>query len=82
MPVVAPSAAAKVYIRLQNSDDQAVLMNLKQTLDTYKGSTDVVLVLGEAAKKQAIKLPTGLDRDSEGLDRLRELVGADNLKIQ
>ena len=72
----------RVYIRLESSDDQEKLLTLKQTLDAFQGVTDVVLVLGDAAKKQVIKLPTGIDRESEGLERLRELVGADNLKVQ
>ena len=32
--------------------------------------------------KQAVKLPAGIDRDGEGLNLLRELVGAENLKVQ
>ncbi|MDB5176133.1 MAG: dnaE [Candidatus Saccharibacteria bacterium] len=72
----------RLYIRLANSKDQAKLMSLKQTLDEYQGSTEVVLVLGEATDRQAIKLPAGVDRDSQALDQLRELVGADNIKIQ
>jgi len=72
----------RVYIRLHSSQDQEVLVTLKQTLDDFQGGTDVVLVLGESANKQVIKLPTGINTDSEGLDLLRELVGADNLRIQ
>jgi len=72
----------RVYIRLSSTEDQTVLMNLKQTLDSFQGPTDVVLVLGDPANKQIVKLPTGINKESEGLERLRELVGADNLKIQ
>jgi DNA polymerase-3 subunit alpha len=75
------SAPERVYIRL-SSQDQQLLVSLKETLDSYQGSTDVVLVLGESSGKQAIKLPTGIDRESDGLTRVRELVGADNLRIQ
>jgi len=84
--VVAKASAsiqpAKVYIRLSNSDDQQVLVSLKQTMDSYQGETDVVLVLGEAERKQAIKLPSGINKDSEGLNLLRELVGAENLVVK
>lgn len=72
----------RVYIRLASTQDQAILLTLKQTLDSFQGATDVVLVLGEEASKQVVKLPTGVNKDGEALDRLRELVGADNLKIQ
>ncbi len=72
----------KVYIRLLTTEDQNVLMSLKHTIDSYKGPTEVVLVLGESEKKQAIKLPQGIDRASVGLKQLEELVGASNLVIK
>jgi DNA polymerase-3 subunit alpha len=77
-----PLTAERVYIRLASSSDQQKLLTLKETLDAFQGGTDVVLVLGEEAKKQVIKLPTGIDRESEGIEHLRQLVGADNLKVQ
>ena len=72
----------RIYIRVASTKDQTMLTSLKQMLDKYQGSTEVVLVLGNETNRQAIKLPAGLDRDSEGLLKLRALVGADNLKIQ
>jgi len=72
----------RVYVRLINTQDQQMLVSLKQTIDRHQGETEVVLVLGEAASKQAIKLPMGIDRASDGLTKLQELVGADNLVIQ
>ena len=49
----------RVYIRLDNTSDEKTLLSLKQTIDSHKGATEVVLVLGSAAEKQAIKLPGG-----------------------
>lgn len=72
----------KVYIRLHDTDDQKTLLSLKRTLDNYQGSTDVVLVLGEAKSRQAIKLPQGINHTSKGLDELRDLVGSSNLVLQ
>ena len=72
----------RIYIRVASTKDQALLTSLKQMLDDYRGSTEVVLVLGDEINRQAIKLPAGLDRHSEGMFKLRELVGAENLKIQ
>jgi DNA polymerase-3 subunit alpha len=72
----------RVYVRLVNTQDQQMLLTLKQTIDLHQGETEVVLVLGEATSKQAIKLPVGIDRASDGLTKLQELVGADNLVIQ
>ncbi|MDB5169648.1 MAG: dnaE [Candidatus Saccharibacteria bacterium] len=72
----------KLYIRLESSQDQAQLTSLKQTLDSFRGTTEVVLVLGSDSSRQAIKLPTGVDRESDAVFRLRELVGADNIRLQ
>jgi len=72
----------RLYIRLANTSDQQTLLSLKQTIDSHRGETEVVLVLGEAAAKQAIKLPGGIDRLGDGPTKLRSLVGPDNLVIQ
>ncbi len=72
----------RLYIRLSSSNDEQKLLSLKQTIDEHRGSTEVVLVLGEASGKQAIKLPGGIDSKSDGVSLLQELVGADNIKIQ
>jgi len=72
----------RMYIRIQDTSDQKTLLSLKQTIDSHKGNTQVVLVLGKDSAKQAIKLPGGIDRNSEGFGILQELVGNDNLKIK
>lgn len=72
----------RVYVRLADTRDEKVLLTLKQTIDRHRGETEVVLVLGDTAAKQAIKLPVGIDRGSEGLSKLRQLVGSDNIVIQ
>lgn len=81
-PVAKAIAPERLYIRLSSSNDEQTLISLKETIDSHKGSTEVVLVLGDAAARQAIKLPGGIDRLSEGLAQLEDLVGADNLKIK
>ena len=82
IPAAAKPISERVYIRLDNTSDERVLLSLKQTIDNHQGETEVILVLGEAAKKQAIKLPVGVNRDSDALIKLQELVGADNLVIK
>jgi DNA polymerase-3 subunit alpha len=77
----ASRAPSKVYIRLESSNDQQLLLSLKQTLDTYHGDTDVVLVLGNDERRQAIKLPGGVN-SNEGLVHLSALVGADNVTMK
>jgi DNA polymerase-3 subunit alpha len=83
----APDTASKaegqrVYVRLVSTKDEQMLLSLKQTIDSHRGSTEVVLVLGDASSKQAIKLPGGIDRSGDGVTKLEQLVGQDNLVIQ
>jgi DNA polymerase-3 subunit alpha len=72
----------RVYIRLSNSEDQNLLLSIKQTIDASAGETDVVLILGPTETKQAIKLPGGIMPQEPVLNRLRELVGTENIKYQ
>jgi len=76
------AAAPRVYIRLKDTSDQQILVNLKQAIDANTGSTEVVLVLGEEASRQIIKLPTGIREDEAVFGALRSLVGSENVKIQ
>lgn len=71
----------RLYIRLENSDDQPLLLSLKETIDNYQGETEVVLVLGPAASKQIVKLPMRVDRQPEVLVKLYDLVGEPNVKV-
>lgn len=77
---IAKPAPPRVYIRLADTQNQTVLMSLKETIDQHVGQTDVVLVLGET--RQIIKLPGGVREDEDVLGKLRTLVGAENVKIQ
>ncbi len=72
----------RLYIRLIHSDNQELLMNLKQTIDAHPGETDVVLVLGPTDTKQIIKLPGGVDKDNGLLETLCQLVGEANIKLR
>jgi DNA polymerase III subunit alpha len=69
----------KLYLRLINSDDQDVLLTLKQALDAFPGDVDVVLVLG--ANKQIIKLPQGVENSPELHDALAGIIGEQNIKL-
>ena len=75
------SAAERIFVRLRNSNDQSLLLSLKQTIDDCKGTTEVVLVLGPEESKQIIKLPAGIINDESSIERLRALVGEANIKI-
>lgn len=72
----------RVYIRLADAGDSSILLALKQTIDEHQGPTDVILVLGPDASRQAIKLPSGMNNAEAGLSKLQQLVGADNVKVR
>jgi DNA polymerase III subunit alpha len=73
---------ARVYVRLIDGSDQALLLSLKQAIDAHQGDTEVVLVLGTADSKQIIKLPMRMSADETALTKLRELAGQGNIKLQ
>ncbi len=72
----------RVYIRLLKSDDNAMLQSLKAAIDEQQGESEVVLVLGPDAAKQAIKLPARMSSAPDALARLQTLVGSTNVVVQ
>lgn len=75
------SVNKKLYLRLKNSDNQDVLLSLKAIIDQSPGTTDVVLVLGDGDKKQAIKLPMRIEFNDELVVSLENLIGSGNAKL-
>ncbi|MEO8785176.1 MAG: DNA polymerase III subunit alpha, partial [Candidatus Saccharimonadales bacterium] len=72
----------RLYIRLDNSNDQILLLSLKQAIDQQPGDTEVVLVLGQADDRQIVKLPTKTEPTAKLIKELSQLVGADKVKLQ
>lgn len=75
-------AIERLYIRLADTYDEQTLLSLKETIDNHSGATEVVLVLGEAETRQAIKLPSGFDHTTNGLTELQDLVGTENVVLR
>jgi DNA polymerase-3 subunit alpha len=76
------SVKQRLYIRLENSQDQPLLMTLKEKLDGYHGETEVVLVTGPKTSKQIIKLPQTIDVNEESLRDLASVFGALNVVVR
>ncbi len=74
-------ADKRIYIRLPHTDDPKTLLSLKQTIDDYKGETEVVLVVGAADTKQVIRLPMRVNANTKSLGLFSELVGQENVKL-
>jgi len=76
------AATKKIYVRLPDTQDVERLQALKEHITSYPGKTDVVLVVGPADKKQAIKVPEKSTDSDESLQQLMSLYGAENVKVQ
>jgi len=71
-----------LYIRLQNSEDQDMLLKLKNIIDAYNGETEVILVIGNNGSRQVIKLPIKIVANKKSLLALKTLVGDQNVKLK
>jgi DNA polymerase-3 subunit alpha len=76
------STKQRLYIRLEDSANQPLLLTLKERLDDYKGDTEVVLVTGDLAAKQAIKLPQAINVSEESLRDLAAIFGSTNVIVK
>lgn len=76
----AATESARLYVRMQQSDDAETLMKLKATIDEASGETEVVLVVGPEENKQIIRLPMRVNAVA-AKEKLSELVGAENIRL-
>jgi len=72
----------KLYIRIEDSSNQPLLLSLKEKLDNYRGNTEVVLVTGSEDSKQAIKLPQMINISETSLRDLASIFGATNVVVK
>ena len=75
-----PAENSRMYIRVSDTKDQDMLLDLKKVIEANSGETEVVLVVG--ADKQIIRLPSRMDSRAEAVDKVVALVGSENLKLQ
>ena len=71
----------RLYIKLENGEDQQKLVALKEVIDTNRGATEVVLVLGRVENRQVIKLPMTINPTAEVLDSLNQIIGVENVRV-
>lgn len=83
-PPKRPSVQLKqrLYIRLEDSDNQPILVSLKEKLDGHQGETEVVLVTGPGDSKQVIKLPQTIAINEESLRDLAAIFGSTNVIVR
>jgi len=82
--VATPAAVSpqRLYIRIENSEDQNQLMALKQKLDDHRGETEVVIVTGPSESKQVIKLPQTVNLNEQSVRDLAAVFGATNVVVR
>ncbi|HET7529116.1 MAG TPA: DNA polymerase III subunit alpha [Candidatus Saccharimonadales bacterium] len=81
-PGLSQDIKQRLYIRLEDSGNQPLLMTLKEKLDSYRGDTEVVLVTGESTQKQIIRLPQTVSIHEESLRDLASLFGSTNVVVR
>ncbi len=80
-PLPTAEVLKTVYVHVKNTDDQAVLMQIKNECVKSPGLSDMVLVLGPD-KQSAIKMPFRVDGSDELIGRLVKLVGEDAVALK
>lgn len=71
----------RIFIRMLNTDDTNLLLQLKSHIDTNKGDSEVVLVVGANDAKQAIRVPEKTSLTEASINELIQIFGKDNVKI-
>ncbi len=72
----------RLYLLVENPDDTETLTAIRRLADIYMGMQDVVMVIKDGDTKKPLKMPFKVDACEELLDKLRELLGADNVKTK
>jgi DNA polymerase III subunit alpha len=72
----------RLYIRLENSDNQPMLVSLREKLDVYRGEVEVVLVAGPKDSRQIIKLPQTINVNEESMRDIALIFGPTNVVIK
>lgn len=75
-PVADIPPVKKLFVLVKNPDDHAALKSIKSICADYRGSSDIILVLGED-KKSAIKLPFSVEPSDLLIGELVKLLGED-----
>ena len=71
----------RLFVHVKNPDDRDMLLKLKQSFNSYPGSCEVVLVLGED-KKSAIRMPFTVDAVDSLQTTIASLIGGDCVALK
>ncbi len=82
VPVPNIISKQRLYIRIEDSENQGLLMALKQKLDDHRGETEVVIVTGPSDGKQVIKLPQMVSLNEQSVRDLASVFGSTNVVVR
>jgi len=71
----------RLYILVEDATDTKTLTAIRKLADLYLGIQEVVLVIKEGETKKPLKMPFKVEASEELLNKLRELVGEDKVKV-
>lgn len=71
----------KLYVHIKDPDDHGALLTLKQICGEFRGTSDIILVLG-ADKKSAIKLPFRVEASDALIDKLVKQFSEDCIAVK
>ena len=80
--VVDSSKPKILYIHIKDPTDGKKLVAMKEKVGEYKGGDQVLLVLGEAAKKSAIRMPVRTKICEELESAVSSIFGADCVAVR
>jgi DNA polymerase-3 subunit alpha len=69
----------RLYIRIKSTKQQDDLISIKKILDSSHGDIEVVLVIGEKTKQEAIRLPQKAEVNDKLITELRGKLGDENI---
>ena len=71
----------KLYLRVRDSSDSEILMDIKQIVEKHPGKQTTILVLGDDNSKQAVKLPQKVDLNDSLTSELSTVLHDENVVI-
>ena len=72
----------RLYLLIEDSDNTNLLTETRRLCDIYRGVQEVVLVLKDGEEKHVLKMPFKVEANEELLEKLKELLGEENVKTK
>ena len=72
----------RLYLLVENPEDTETLAAIRRLADINIGVQDVVLVLKDGEAKRPLKMPFRVEISNELLEKLKELLGEDKVKVK